>query len=74
MTLTPEQEARRHIDMALEAAGWVIQDRTEMNLAAGPGVAVREFKMVEGHGFADYMLFVEGKAVGMAHNKVNWAT
>ena len=29
------------------------------------GVAVREFKMADGHGFADYMLFVEGKAVGV---------
>ena len=45
MTPTPEQEAREHIDDALEAAGWVIQDRAEMNLSAGQGVAVREFKM-----------------------------
>jgi hypothetical protein len=30
-----------------------------MNLSAGQGVAVREFKMADGHGFADCMLFVE---------------
>jgi type I restriction enzyme R subunit len=65
----PEQEARKHIDAALEAAGWVVQDRTEMNLAAAPGVAVREFKMATGHGFADYLLFVAGKAVGVLEAK-----
>ena len=40
-----------------------------MNLAAGLGVAVREFKMSSGHGFADYMLFVDGKAVGVLEAK-----
>lgn len=69
MTLTPEQEARQNIDAALEAAGWLLQDRAAMNLSAGPGVAVREFKMADGHGFADYMLFVEGKAVGILEAK-----
>lgn len=64
MPLTPEQQAREQIDAALLAAGWLIQDRAEMNLSAGPGVAVREFKMASGHGYADYLLFVGGKAVG----------
>lgn len=32
--------------------------------AAGKGVSVREFKLAPGHGCADYLLFVEGKAVG----------
>ena len=65
----PEQQARVEIDKALDAAGWVIQDRAELNLSAGPGVAVREFKMADGHGIADYMLFVEGKAVGVLEAK-----
>ncbi len=65
MTPPPEQEARQFIDAALEAAGWLVQDRADVNLAAGPGVAVREFKMASGHGFADYLLFVQGKAVGV---------
>ena len=69
MTPNPEQEARQHIDAALEAAGWAIQNRAEMNLFAGLGVAVREFKMADGHGFADYMLFVNGKAVGVLEAK-----
>jgi type I restriction enzyme, R subunit len=69
MSPTPEQQARVQIDSALEAAGWIIQDRAAMNLTAGPGVAVREFKMASGHGFADYLLFVNGKAVGALEAK-----
>ena len=61
MSPSPEREARESIDTALEAAGWAIQDRATMNITAAPGVAVREFKMVKGHGFADYLLFVNGK-------------
>jgi type I restriction enzyme R subunit len=64
MILTPEQRAREEIDAALQTAGWVIQNRADTNLAAGAGVAVREFRMTPGHGFADYLLFVHGKAVG----------
>ena len=69
MPLTPEQEARQRIDAALVEAGWIVQNRGEMNLAAGRGVAVREFKMAPGHGFADYMLFVDGQAVGVLEAK-----
>lgn len=57
--LKPEQQAREQIDAALTEAGWLIQDRDEMNIHVGPGVAVREFKMISGHGFADYLLFVD---------------
>ena len=67
--LTPEQRACQEIDKALDTAGWLVQDRNELNLSAGPGVAVREFKMADGHGFADYMLFVEAKAVGVLEAK-----
>lgn len=69
MSPTPEQKARLDIDGALRAAGWIVQDRAEMNLAAGAGVAVREFRMTSGHGFADYLLFVNGKAVGALEAK-----
>lgn len=40
-----------------------------MNLSAGRGVAVREFKLTTGHGFADYLLFVDGKAIGVLEAK-----
>ncbi len=65
----PEAEARVEIDGALEAAGWVVQDREDMNLSVARGVAVREFKLKSGHGFADYLLFVDGKAVGVLEAK-----
>jgi hypothetical protein len=39
MSPTPEQRARLDIDTALAAAGWVVQDRAQMNLAAGRGCA-----------------------------------
>ena len=67
--MTPEEQARRVIDANFVAAGWVVQDRDEMNLAAGRGVAVREFPLARGHGFADYLLFVDGKAVGVLEAK-----
>jgi len=66
---SPEQKARAQIDAALIAAGWIVQDRDAMNLSAGRGVAVREFKLTTGHGFADYLLFVDGKAVGVLEAK-----
>ena len=37
--MTPEQRARQQIDLILQQCGWIIQDRSETNLAAGPGVA-----------------------------------
>src|SRR5580700_8631779 len=65
----PEQRARQKIDAALLASGWVVQDRDDMNVSAGRGVAVREFKLTSGHGFADYLLFVDGKAAGVLEAK-----
>ena len=54
-TATPEQLARETIDAVLAKAGWAVQDRDEMNLAAGPGVAVREFQTDACP--CDYLLF-----------------
>lgn len=39
----PEDAARKTIDDALVAAGWVVQDRDALNLHAARGVAVRHF-------------------------------
>jgi len=69
MPLLPEQQARERIDAMLVAAGWVVQSRDEANLHAARGVAVREFKLLPGHGFADYLLFVDAKAVGVIEAK-----
>ena len=67
--LAAEARARVEIDRQLVACGWLVQNRAEMNLYAGPGVAVREFIMATGHGRSDYLLFVDGKAVGAIEAK-----
>ena len=66
---TPEQSARETIDASLARSGWTVQDRPSMNLYAAAGVAIREFPLASGHGFADYLLFVDGKAVGVLEAK-----
>ncbi len=63
----PEQIARDHIDKQLIASGWVIQDKKKFNLAANLGIAIREFNTDVG--VADYVLFVDKKAVGIIEAK-----
>jgi type I restriction enzyme R subunit len=63
MPPTPESLARINIDKQLTACGWTVQSRAEMNLYAGRGIAVREFPLSTGE--ADYLLFVDRKAVGV---------
>jgi type I restriction enzyme R subunit len=60
----PEAQARERIDTQMAEAGWVVQDRDQVNLSAGRGVAIREFKLSGGFGTADYLLYVDGKAAG----------
>lgn len=74
MAAKPEARARQAIDDALSLAGWHVQDRSELNLNAGPGVAVREFPLARGHGFADYALYVDGKLAGAIEAKPEGAT
>lgn len=69
LTPTPEQEARKAIDAAVAAAGWVVQERDQVKLRAGQGVAVREVPLAPGHGQADYLLYVDGRAVGALEAK-----
>src|SRR5687768_4035802 len=65
----PEARAREKIDVLLAQAGWLVQDRDDMNLMAGDGIAVREFKLEQGHGYVDYLLFVDGNALGVVEAK-----
>ncbi|MET7768069.1 hypothetical protein [Nocardia sp. NPDC005366] len=67
--LAAEQRARALIDAQLAAAGWAVQDRRELNLFAAQGVAVREVTMTRGHGRADYLLYMDKKAVGVIEAK-----
>jgi type I restriction enzyme R subunit len=69
---TPEQAARETIDAQLSAAGWTVQNIGELNLSASRGVAVRE---MQSHGGpADYILFVDGKALGIVEAKKEGTT
>ena len=68
----PEQIARDHIDKLLTSCGWIVQRKTTINLNAGLGVAVCEYQTEVGP--ADYVLFVEGKPVGIIEaNKTYWS-
>lgn len=64
---TPEQKARDEIDKQLLAAGWIVQSKKNINLAANKGVAVREYQTDVGP--ADYVLFVDRKPVGIIEAK-----
>jgi len=65
--LTPEQKAREIIDQMLVDAGWIVQNNAHINLGVGLGIAVREFQTSAGP--ADYVLFVDRKAVGVIEAK-----
>lgn len=65
--MTPEQEARLHIDELLTSSGWVIQDAKQINLGASFGVVVREYPLHDG--FADYLLFVNRVPIGVVEAK-----
>ena len=67
MNQNAEQIARDKIDKQLTASGWVVQKRSEINLSASPGVAVREYMTDVGP--ADYILFVDKKPVGVIEAK-----
>jgi len=69
MSRSPEKLARETIDANLAESGWIVQSRDQINLSAGRGVAIREFPLAEGRGYADYLLFVNGEAVGALEAK-----
>jgi len=65
----PEANARANIDQLLTLAGWAVQDNDAANFYAARGVAIREHPLKSGHGFADYLLYVDGAAVGVVEAK-----
>ena len=70
--MKPEDRARKKIDDLLRRAGWVVQDYGELNLGVSLGVVVRNFPLKTG--VADYMLFVDRKAVGVVEAKPEGTT
>ena len=67
MNQNPEQKARDNIDRQLAACGWSIQNKQQINLFAGAGVAVREYQTSSGP--VDYLLFVDQKPAGVIEAK-----
>ena len=71
--MTPEQQARCNIDSMLEAAGWHVQNYAGHNTTASLGVAVREYPL-RADQRADYLLFINGAAVGVIEAKPEGTT
>lgn len=63
----PEGRARALIDDQLAACGWIVQSRDNLNLGAGPGIALRELGTLSGP--ADYGLFVDREFCGVIEAK-----
>lgn len=65
--MKPEERARQKIDQLLEASGWIVQSRANLNLGSGPGIALRELPSPTGP--ADYWLFVNRQLIGAVEAK-----
>ncbi len=65
---SPEELAREKIDPLLQQCGWTIQNRSTINLSASRGVAIRE-ALLKDRDEVDYLLFVDGKAIGTVEAK-----
>lgn len=68
----PESEARIQIDAQLAACGWIVQDCSAVDLSAGRGIALRNVTLKAG--FADYLLLVDRKPVGVIEAKKTGTT
>ena len=71
--MTPEQRARHNIDKMLEASGWQVQNYADRAASAALGVAVREYPLKFDQR-ADYLLFINGTAVGVIEAKPEGTT
>ena len=63
----PEQRARDVIDSQLEAAGWAVQSKNQIDLSASRGIAVREYDTDTGP--MDYLLIVDDEPCGVIEAK-----
>ncbi|MDA8105878.1 MAG: DEAD/DEAH box helicase family protein [Nitrospiraceae bacterium] len=53
----------------LEKAGWHVCDFKDANIHAARGVVIRNYPLSKGHGFADYLFYIDGKAAGVIEAK-----
>lgn len=65
--LLPEEKARKKIDLMLKKAGWSIVPREKYS----PGISAVAIEegILKGNLEADYLLFLEGKAIGVLEAK-----
>ena len=66
-SLLPEEKARKKIDALLKKAGWKIVSREEYS--PGMSAVAIEEGLLKGNLEADYLLFLEGKAIGVLEAK-----
>ncbi|HEY2920621.1 MAG TPA: type I restriction-modification enzyme R subunit C-terminal domain-containing protein [Candidatus Binatia bacterium] len=71
---SPEDQARENIDRMLVGAGWEVRNVSDANISASQGLAIRNFPLKTGHGFADYLLYVNGSAAGVIEAKKEGVT
>jgi type I restriction enzyme R subunit len=72
--LPPEKRARVLIDEQLTQAGWVVQDRKNIDLVNHVGVAVCETILKNVSGVADYLLYLNRKIIGVIEAKPSGVT
>lgn len=66
---SPEDQARENIDRMLTKSGWAVRDQGDAHISAYRGLAIRNFTLKQGHGFADDLLYVDGRAAGVVEAK-----
>jgi type I restriction enzyme R subunit len=44
---SPEELAREKIDALLQQCGWILQNRSTINLSAGRGIAIRDISSIQ---------------------------
>ncbi len=71
---SPEDQARENIDRMLTKSGWAVRGQNDAHISAYRGLAIRNFTLKQGHGFADYLLYVDGRAAGVVEAKKEGVT
>ncbi len=66
---SPEDQARQNIDQMLTKSGWAVRDQGDTHVSAYRGIALRNFTLKREHGFADYLLYVDGREAGVVEAK-----
>lgn len=70
--MNPEEKSRKNIDRLLKNADWTLQKYPDFNLSASTGIAISEFPL--SNGTPDYLLIVNGKAIGVIEAKPEGTT